>query len=157
MNKDLIRFNRITNPLVFLTTKDEYGTSRSRGVETLSDLAEELNREGISAPRGHWTENSLKLYIHRLKGRYTLDMLAEECDLDFIEASAWEYTSYTHHEEVIHKGKSVGVWQTGNVTQSYPMVSYKSEDNEKWKLHEVQEVISEDIKIMIKSNNIFRQ
>lgn len=154
MNKDQQLFTDAINHLIFLTTRDEYGSSRSRGVETLSDLADELNNQGISGPRCEWTENSLKLYIRRLKSRYSLEELAAECDLDFMNTTAWEYSSYTHHEEVIQKGKSGGIWRTDNITQSYSMVTYKSENDEKWKLHEVQEVISEDIKIMIKSKNI---
>lgn len=156
MNKDQQLFTDAINHLVSLTTRDEYGTSRSRGIETLSDFAAELNEQGIPGPRGPWTENSLKLYIRRLKSRYSIDDLAAECDLDFIDTAAWEYVSYTHHEEVMQKGKSSSIWQTGNVTQSYPMVSYKSDETEKWKLHEIQEVISEDIKIIIKSKIILQ-
>ena len=146
MQTDLKLFNKIARHLVFLTTRDEYGTSRSRGIETYSDLADDLNNEGISAPRGAWTENSLKLYIHRLKGRHSPEVLAENCDLDFIEASAWEYVSHTHHGEIVQKGKSGGAWNTGNINKSYPLKNYEPIEGETWKEHELDDVISEDKK-----------
>ena len=146
MNKDLELFSVIANRVIYWTTRDDYGTSRSRGVGTFSELAEELNSEGIFAPRGNWTENTLKLYIHRLKGRYTPEALAEACDLDFIEANSWEYASRTHHGEIVHKGKSGGAWNTGNITKSYPLHTYEPIEGESWKEHELDDVISEDKK-----------
>ena len=154
MQTNLKRFTKIANHLVFLTTRDEYGTSRSRGIETYSDLADELNSEGISAPRGVWTENSLKLYINRLKGRHSPEVLAENCDLDFVEASAWEYVSHTHHGEIVHKGKSGGAWNTGNITKSYPLHTYEPIEGETWKEHELTDVIIEDKKAFKKSKKI---
>lgn len=157
MNKDLELFSIIANRVIYWTTHDEYGTSRSRGVGTYSELADELNSEGIIAPRGNWTENSLKLYLHRVKGRYSSDVLAECCDLDFVEASAWEYVSHTHHGEIVHKGKSGGNWNTGNITKSYPLHTYEPIEGETWKEHELDDVISEDKKTFKKSKIILKQ
>jgi hypothetical protein len=157
MNKDLEKFSIIANRIIYWTTRDEYGTSRSRGVGTLSELADELNSEGILASRGNWTENALKLYIHRLKGRYTLEELAEVCDLDFIEANSWEYASRTHHGEIVKKGKSTGIWNTGTVTKSYPLRTYEPVEGEAWKEHELDDLIYEDKKIVLKSKINTRQ
>jgi hypothetical protein len=154
MNKDQQTFTDAMKHLVFLTTRDEYGSSRSRGIETLSDLATELNIIGIPGPRGNWTENSLKLHIRRLKTRYSMDELASACDLDFMGTDAWEYQSFTHHEEIVQKGKASGVWQPGKITQSYPATTYEPNETERWKLHEINDVVSEDIRIMIKSKNL---
>jgi hypothetical protein len=154
MNKDLQLFTKVINRLIYLTTKDEYGSSRSRGVETLSDLAEELNTEGIHASKGMWTENSLKLHLHRVKLRYTSEQLTSECDFDMIDRCAWEYSSGTPHEEIVHKRKSHFRRHNGKVTQSYPVTSYEKIDGEKWKECELTEVINEDKRILrvIKNN-----
>lgn len=105
MDPQVIRFTKIINHLISLTTRDEYGSSRSRGIETFSEFAEDLNAEGILATKGEWTENSLKLHISRLKNRYGTDYLIAQCDFEMIDRCAWEYSSGTIHEEVQRRKK----------------------------------------------------
>jgi hypothetical protein len=63
IDPQVIRFTKIFNHLISLTTRDEYGSSRSRGIETYSEFAEDLNEEGLPGARGGWTENSLFLTL----------------------------------------------------------------------------------------------
>jgi hypothetical protein len=106
MNADLLLFKEIANRLVYLTTKDEFGTTRSLGISTFDDLSDDLNDSGIVPARGYWTKNSLTLFFHRLRRRYTEEALFEVCDLEFIGRHAWEYQSYTKHEDVCDKRNS---------------------------------------------------
>jgi hypothetical protein len=150
MNKDLAIFSKVINHLVYLTTRDEYGSSRSRGIETLSDLADELNMVGIYASKGMWNENSLKIHLSRVKHRYPAEVLMSECDIELIDRCAWEYTSGTPHEQIVHKKKCGRKWIDQKITKSYPLISYQLSDGEVWKENELNEIISEEIKIMKK-------
>lgn len=143
MNADLLIFTKVINRLTYLTTRDEYGSSRSRGIDGYSSLADELNLIGIHAQKGEWTENSLKLHISRVKRRYPPEIIAEACDLDLINRCSWEYYSGTLHEEIIKKKKYCGPKQKQKCTQSYPLISYEPVDGEMWKEHELDEIASE--------------
>ena len=100
MNKDQQLFTTAINRLVFLSTNDEHGSTRSRGVESYAELAEELNNEGILPKKGQWTESSVKQFIPRIKKKYGDEVVLQHCDIDFIGRSAWEYLSCTIEEEV---------------------------------------------------------
>ena len=47
MKQDLYLYSRIIAHLEYLTTYDEFGSTRSRDVGTIAALARELNRVGI--------------------------------------------------------------------------------------------------------------
>jgi hypothetical protein len=144
MNTDMLRFTRIINRLIFLTTRDEYGSSRSKGIGTYSQLVEELNNEGISAANGKWTENSLKLHISRVKNRYPIDELISECDIELIDRSNWEYVSGVQREEVIKKRRHKVKKKEDKVTKSYPLVTYEPIAGEVWKEHEISDVLANE-------------
>lgn len=154
MDPQVIRFTKIINHLISLTTRDEYGSSRSRGIETFSEFAEDLNAEGILAAKGEWTENSLKLHISRLKHQYGIDYLMSQCDLELIDRCAWEYSSGTVYEEVQRRKKSSGKIQEQKITKSYPIVSHAPVADEVWKEHELNEVMLEERKIEKKRKNL---
>ena len=147
MNKDLCLFRDIANHLIFLTTKDEFGSSRSRNIETLQNLYEELNSAGVVPSRGYWTENSLKLFLHRVKQRYHISELYDECDTEFIGRSAWEYQSCTIYEEVIDATPRHSVLSSENYTKSYPLNSYAAMEGEAWRDHEISAIKNEHKKI----------
>ena len=105
MNKDQQLFTTAINRLVFLSTNDEHGSTRSRGVETYAELAEELNNENILPKKGQWTESSVKQFLPRIKKKYGDEVVLQHCDIAFIGRSAWEYLSCTIEEEV-REGKN---------------------------------------------------
>ena len=55
MNDNLRIFIQIMDHLEWLTTRDEYGSSRSKDISTREELASELNEVGIVPKRGYWT------------------------------------------------------------------------------------------------------
>jgi len=156
MNNDLKLFTSIANRLVYLTTRDEYGSSRSKGIETLGDLSPELNDGNILPPSGRWSENSLKLFLSRVRKRYSYDELISECDINFIGRNAWEYASYTRSEEVVQRNRSKKTGQEGQVTASYPISSHEASENELWKSHEIPDLEIETRNIIKKMKNISR-
>jgi len=148
-NKDIKLWTDIVNHLVFLTTRDEYGTIRSRNIETLGHLAEELNREGILSQKNKtWSENSIKLFLPRIMNRYPDYDFFDECDFDFIGRHSWEYQSYSKKEEVLdpptHKKKK----EVYSYQKSTPVYSYNFSCNEKWKEHEIEDLIKEEKKVI---------
>jgi hypothetical protein len=150
MNKDQKLFTQIIDRLVYLTTTDEYGSTRSQDIETFADLSEELNRQNILPVCGQWTESNLKSFIHRTKNRYGIDRLYEECDIDFIGRSSWEYRSCMMREEVCEKRsqrKRVSVSQEKSTRKSQSLYSFFYRDLESWKAHEVDEIIQEENKM----------
>lgn len=146
MNKDLELFTKVMNHLIYLTTRDEYGSSRSKGIETLSDLAAELNSENISAHRGEWSENALKIQISRIKRRYSLEEIKAELDLELIDRCAWEYSSGTTHESVARKKKCSSRMTNQKTPQAYPIITYMPIDGELWKEHELSQIVCEEKK-----------
>jgi hypothetical protein len=100
MNKDKEQFTNITNHLISLTIRDEYDSSRSKGIETYKEFADELNDLGIVPKSGRWTESSIKQFYTRVRKRYEDCDLRDYIDLDFVGRSSWEYQSRTIEEEV---------------------------------------------------------
>jgi hypothetical protein len=147
MDPQVIRFTKVINHLISLTTRDEYGSSRSRGIETYSEFAEELNAEGILATKGEWTENSLKLHISRLKNQYGIDYLIAQCDFEMIDRCAWEYSSGTVHEEVQRRKKCGAKRQAQKITKSCPVIGYDPNDGQNWKESELIVLQAEERKI----------
>lgn len=100
MENDIKLFLDASNYLVFLTTKDEYGSSRTRDIETYKDYADELNSRNLVPKRGIWTESSIKQFYSRIKGKYKDYDLMKHIDLEYVGRSSWEYQSFTIEEEV---------------------------------------------------------
>lgn len=148
--KDIRLYANIINHLVYLTTKDEYGTIRSRGIETYGHLAEELNNEGIVPDRGFWTENSIKLFFPRILKRFPDECYYEDCDYDFIGRSAWEYLSHTKYEEVCDTTRRKTIRSEYSYNTSGPQYSYNQFGFENWKKHEVEDIIKEDKNVIKK-------
>ena len=92
MNNTQKVFSAITTHLVSLTGTDEYGHSKSRNIKTYSDLAEELNNEGLHTTTGTlWTTNSLKCFLSRCRKNYSLEELKDCCPLELIGAGQHEH------------------------------------------------------------------
>ena len=151
MQNDLKLFAKITNRLIFLTTRDEYGSARSEGIEHYAELYAYLNDTEFLPPRGYWTENSLKLFMCRVKKKYSPETLREVCDLQFIGSSSWEYQSYTKGTEVIDRGHNTKTGVESNYTKSYPLYTYENVEGIIWKEHEINELKYEDRKILRKN------
>jgi hypothetical protein len=151
MNTDLELFRTIINHLVYLTTKDEFGNKRTRGVGTYDHYAEELNQEHIVPKTGHWTENSLKLFFSRIMKKYPEEVYKEACDIDFTGRRCWEYLSYTKSEEVVEgrnlNKKDPEEYENGNFRNN-TIYSALNSDVEFWKKHELGSVELEDKKIL---------
>ena len=151
MNDDLQLFRTVINRLVYLSTKDEFGNKRSRGVGTYNHYAEELNQEHIVPDSGYWTENSLKLFFSRIMKKYPEEVYKEACDLDFTGRRCWEYLSYTKSEEVVEgrnpSKKDPDEYENGSYTKN-TSYSALSSDIEFWKNHEKQSMEREDKKIL---------
>ncbi len=151
MNKDLELFKIVINRLVYLTTIDEFGNKRSRGVGTYDHYAEELNEEHIVPDSGYWTENSLKLFFSRIMKKYPEEVYKEACDLDFTGRRCWEYLSYTKSEEVVEgrnpSKKDPEVYENGNYGKNTAYSAINS-DIEFWKKHELESIEREDKKIL---------
>ena len=155
MNKDLQLFTDAINHLIFLTTTDEYGSTRSRGIETYRDFANELNNVGIVPRSGLWTENSLKLFLHKIPLRYENEDYCSDCDIDFIGRCSWEYQSQTTHEEVC-EGRNA----KKSISEPYEKTSRRSNpytriyaDSEIWKEHEQSEINRQDFETLKKYKN----
>ena len=151
MNEDLKLFAKITNRLIFLTTRDEYGSARSIGIEHYAELYPYLNHTELLPPRGYWTENSLKLFMYRIRQKYSPETIREVCDFEFIGSSSWEYQSYTKGNEVIDRGHNKITVIESNYTKSYPLYTYENVEGIVWKEHEVNELQYEDRKILRKN------
>lgn len=158
MNKDLKLYSDIINHLVYLTTKDEYGTIRSRGVETYGHLAEELNNKGIvPSNRGYWTENSIKLFFPRIIRRYPEDYYYDDCDFDFIGRSSWEYQSYTKYEEILDTPHRKQKKTEQSYKKSNPVYTYHLNADEKWKGDEIEILIKEENRIYFRAKKSIKQ
>ena len=150
MNKDLQLFTAVINHLVYLTTKDEFGNKRSRGIETYDHYADELNEEHIVPESGRWTDNSLKLFFSRIMKKYPEEVYKEACDIDFTGRRCWEYLSYTKSEEVV-EGRNLSKKDPEYENENYrknTVYSAINSDIEFWKKHELESVEREDKKIL---------
>lgn len=105
MEKDIKLFSDASNYLVFLTTKDEYGSSRTKDIETYKDYADELNSINLVPKKGLWTESSIKQFCSRMKGKYKDHDLLNHIDLEYVGRSSWEYQSFTIEEEMRNSKK----------------------------------------------------
>ena len=151
MNKDLQLFTAVINHLVYLTTKDEFGNKRSRGIETYDHYAQELNEEHIVPESGRWTDNSLKLFFSRIMKKYPEEVYKEACDIDFTGRRCWEYLSYTKSEEVVESRnlskKDPEEYENENYRKN-TVYSAINSDIEFWKKHELESIEREDKKIL---------
>jgi hypothetical protein len=142
MKQDLYLYSRIIGHLEYLTTYDEHGSSRSRNVTTISDLADELNEIGIVPKRGYWTKRSLECFLPRIRKRYSAEAIVEVCDCRMVGSSALEYVSATWSRELMSPRKAVMRHDKGEHHNS-PLIQYEPIEGEKWKAHELPEIIGE--------------
>jgi hypothetical protein len=156
-NMDYKLFTDIINHLVYHTTKDAYGTTRSRGIETYGHLAEELNDQGIVPDRGFWTENSLKLFFPRVMNRYPDEFQYDDCDLDYVGRSAWEHQSYSKYEELMDSPHRISKKTEYSYTKPSPVYTYTFTDNQKWKTGEIEEIINEEKNVIKKYKKFQKQ
>jgi hypothetical protein len=142
MKESLVLFTRIISHLEWLTTKDAYGTRRSKGIETREDLAEELNEQGIVPKRGYWTTHSLEQFLIRMLKQYGANYLWRLCDVRFLNAQNWEYISGTCHSEIV--GNSKGRTTTRNngrlSFREAEANTFRTTSNDLWKSHERNEL-----------------
>lgn len=142
MNADLLLFQKIANRLIYLTTRDEFGSSRSIGISTLEELTDDLNDIHVVPSCGHWTKNSLSIFFCRLRKRYSENELLDACDIDFVGRHSWEYQSYTKQEDVCKRrnvGQLISVGSAPNT-----LMTSDFEKIESWKQHELSEVSCQD-------------
>ena len=142
MKLDLYLFSRIVGHLEYLTTYDEYGCSRSRNIQTIAELSEELNRIGIVPRRGYWTKRSLECFLPRVRERYSPETIAQVCDCGMVGSSALEYLSATWLRGLKNPRKAVMRPDKGEYHKS-PIIHYEPIDGERWKAHELPELIDE--------------
>jgi hypothetical protein len=154
MNDDLEHFARVINCLIYYTTKDEYGTSRSKGIGDLVSYVEELNYLGITAVKGNWTVNSLSIFFHRMKKKYPISVLKSVCDFEMIEKSSWEYLAGATRSEITVKRKCSLKKRNEKITQSFPVYSYEPIEGETWKESELEDVIGDERRFVRKIKQI---
>ena len=142
MKHDLYLYSRIVSHLEYLTTHDEFGSTRSRDVDTIAALAKELNNVGIVPKRGYWTTKALECFIPRIKERYTPEQIQEACDCRFIGASSWECLSATTAGELMAPRRMLH-YQRDPDYSAEPVRRYKPIEGESWKQHEEPELFRE--------------
>jgi hypothetical protein len=164
MNKDIMKqrdikiFSDIANYLVFLTTKDEYGSTRSKGIETYKEYADELNNINLVPKSGRWTESSIKQFYTRVRKRYEDCDLRDYIDLGFAGRSSWEYQSRTTEEEVRedrNTRKKVPEEYVNGIFYSYDKCGRNYNELELWGKLGIEDPDSEYWRVMKKYENNF--
>ncbi len=153
-------FIRIVDHLEFLTTYDEYGSSRSKGLTTRADLAEELNEIGIVPKKGFWTTHSLECFLSRMQKQYGYQHLRAMCDIRFLNSQNWEIQSGTHHTEVMQPRLPASQWDYGKITACEERAgrTFRTTSNDLWKSHEALEMwLDEKMKKILNQQNILRR
>ena len=142
MNNNLNLFIQIVNHLEWLTTFDEYGSCRSKGIATRAELAEELNETGIVPKKGSWTTHSLECFLSRMQKQYGCAHLRAQCDTRFMNAQNWEVMSGTHHTEVVEQHQPKPDWGYGKITMCEDLTQkqFKTVNNDLWRPHERNEM-----------------
>ena len=142
MKHDLYLYSRIVSHLEYLTTYDEFGSTRSRDVDTIEALSKELNRVGIVPKSGAWTKRALDSFVPRIKDRYSPEQIQEACDCRFIGASSWECLSATTAGELMAPRRMLH-YQRDPDYSAEPVRRYKPIEGESWKQHEEPELFRE--------------
>ncbi len=142
MKQDLYLYSRIIAHLEYLTTYDEFGSTRSRDIGTIGALSQELNRVGIIPRSGSWTKRSLESFLPRLKERYTPEQIREACDCRFVGCSTWEYLCGATADELKSPRPTVLSQRDSEYTAA-PVRRYQPIDGEVWKQYEEQELFRE--------------
>jgi hypothetical protein len=142
MKQDLYLYSRIIAHLEYLTTYDEFGSSRSRNVTTIADLADELNEIGLVPTRGYWTKRSLECFLPRVQKRYSAEAIAEVCDCRMVGCSSWEYLSATTSGELVAPRRMLPYHRDPEYTAA-PIMRYEPIDGEVWKQYEEQDLFRE--------------
>ena len=142
MRESLVLFMRIMNHLEYLTTKDDFGSRRSKGIGTREELAEELNSENIVPKRGYWTTHSLELFFNRMLKQYGAEHLWELCDIRFLNAQNWEYISGTCQHELVgnRSGKTQNNSSARMSFRDAAAGTFKTTSDDLWKAHEGPEL-----------------
>lgn len=142
MKQDLYLYSRIIAHLEYLTTYDEFGSTRSRDVGTIADLARELNRVGIIPQRGYWTTKALECFLPRIKERYLPEQIREACDCRFVGHSTWEYLCGSTAAE-LKSPRPIAMYPRDPEYAAAPVKRYEAIDGEMWKQYEEQELFRE--------------
>lgn len=142
MKPDLYLYSRIIAHLEYLTTYDEFGSTRSRDVGTIAALAIELNTVGIVPRRGYWTTKSLECFLPRIKDRYPPEEIREACDCRFVGHSTWEYLCGSTAAE-LKTPRPLTISQKEPEYPSAPVTRYKAMDGEIWKQYEEKDLFRE--------------
>ena len=142
MKHDLYLYSRIVSHLEYLTTYDEFGSTRSRDVDTIEALSKELNRVGIVPKSGAWTKRALDSFVPRIKDRYSPEQIQEACDCRFIGASSWECLSATTAGELMAPRRMLH-YQRDRDYSAEPVRRYKPIEGESWKQHEEPDLFRE--------------
>lgn len=148
MNADLLLFQKIAERLEFLTTKDEYGSCRSRGISNYDELSDDLNDTGIVPSRGYWTKNSLALFFYRVHKRYSVEELFSLCQIEFIGRHSWEYQSCTKHEDICDRRNSRHFYSPDAPQAKHASENKSRNEIDLWKRCEISEVSYQDKKMI---------
>ena len=159
MNDNLRIFIQIMDHLEWLTTRDEYGSSRSKGISTREELASELNEVGIVPKRGYWTPHSLDCFLSRLQKLHGQKYLRAQCDIRFVNTQYWEFASGTHHTEVMQSRSGLRYWNPGKITEceAPKRRNFRTTYDDLWKAHEAREVELDHMKKKCLAKNILRR
>ena len=160
MNNNLNLFIQIVNHLEWLTTYDEYGTCRSKGIATRADLAGELNESSIVPKKGFWTKHSLECFLSRMQKQFGSDHLKAQCDTSFMNAQNWEVISGTHYTEVVKQHEPKLDWGYGKITECEAPIkrNFRTVENDLWRPHEEMEMwLDEKMKKNLNQQNLLRR
>lgn len=154
MDHNLPMLTKIAEHLIYLTTHDPYGCSRSKGIDTVEQLAQELNAEGICPKKGYWTTHSLECFFSRCRKRYDNTILKTCFDLTMIGVSDWEYITGKTKQKTRRKRRPMHV---GSLTRSPGTRRYQCIEGERWKEHEETALFQEAAKLkkIVKNAKIF--
>ena len=151
MKQNLIQFGKIADHLVYLTTYDSYGSSRSRGISTYSELAEELNSVGIVPKRGSWTQHSLECFFARCRSTYDKATLMECCDLSTVGVSNWEYISGKPKRTATRS--KMNSYSPSSKADLSNIEQFTYTESERWKEHEEPELFIDRARLIKREKN----
>ena len=150
MDHNLAKLTAIGGHLIYLTTHDPYGCSRSKGIDTIAELAQELNAVRICPKRGYWTSHSLECFFSRCRRRYDQATLISCTDWTMIGVSDWEYITGRTKQKTRRKRRPMHV---GSSTRSPGTRRYQCIEGERWKEHEETALFQEAAKLKQNARN----
>ena len=154
MDHNLTILSKIGEHLVYLTTHDSFGSSRSKGIETFEQLSQELNAEEICPKKGYWTSHSLECFFSRCRSRYDKPTLRTCFDLTMVGVSEWEYLGGSTKQSM---GRKRSALRAGTTAFNGRTSRYQCIQGERWKEHEEGELFQEAAKLknIAKNSKIF--